>query len=76
MPIFPGSAYDAAIFRVSDIRHYLMQQYYQGDRSSHLIADSGYGIEPWIFTPFHNPQPNSPEDRFNHQHCSARNVIK
>ncbi|KAB0805109.1 hypothetical protein PPYR_02079, partial [Photinus pyralis] len=38
--------------------------------------DSGYPLEPWLFTPFSNFEQGSPEERFNNQFKTARNVIE
>lgn len=73
---YPGSVHDAAIFRSSVIRNFLREQYDNGDVTSHLLGDSGYGVEPWLFTPFLNYQPNSPEERFNILLKRNRNVIE
>lgn len=40
------------------------------------LGDSGYPLEPWLFTPFANPNENSPESKFNSELNSVRNVIE
>lgn len=40
------------------------------------IGDSGYGLEPWLLTPFANYVEGSPQEMFNTRHKSARNVIE
>jgi hypothetical protein len=46
---FPGSVHDSAIFRTLDVRAFLSRQFENGDNVSHLIGDSGNGLEPWLF---------------------------
>lgn len=41
-----------------------------------MIGDSGYPLQPWLMTPFHNPAQNSPESRFNDAHIRTRNCIE
>ncbi|KAK4887473.1 hypothetical protein RN001_003744 [Aquatica leii] len=44
---FPGSVHDSAIWQMSQIKNYLRSQYEEhGDKSTHLIGDSGYPLEP------------------------------
>lgn len=47
-----------------------------GDHNTWLIGDSGYPLQPWLLTPFHNPAPNTRESRFNNAHIQARNCIE
>ncbi|CAG9862688.1 unnamed protein product, partial [Phyllotreta striolata] len=72
---YPGSTHDAAIWNTSTIRAHLMRNYERGDNSTRLIGDSGYPLEPWLFTPFINPQIES-EELFNNLLTSTRNVIE
>ncbi|XP_026824780.1 putative nuclease HARBI1, partial [Ooceraea biroi] len=39
-------------------------------------GDSGYPLELWLFTPFGNPNENTPEARFYTELTSVRNVIE
>lgn len=73
---YPGSCHDSAIWQVSDIRNHLRTAFENGDRSSYLIGDSGYPLEPWLFTPYLNVQENTPQSRYNEIHKSTRNVIE
>lgn len=73
---YPGSVHDAAIWQMSNIRNYLRNEYINGHRNSHLIGDSGYGLEPWLFTPFTNTAEGTPEALFNTMLKSSRNVIE
>lgn len=73
---FPGSTHDAAVWQVSDIRNYLRTRFNNGDINTRLIGDSGYGVEPWLFTPVGNAAADTPEARFNEALRTARNVIE
>ncbi|XP_018564931.1 putative nuclease HARBI1 [Anoplophora glabripennis] len=73
---YPGSVHDSAIWRVSDIKNFLRNEYENGDITSHLLGDSGYGLEPWLFTPFNRVVAGTPEARFNELHKLTRNVIE
>lgn len=73
---YPGSVHDSAIWQVSEIRNFLLTNYNHGDSSSHLIGDSGYPLEPFLYTPFAVAEPNSPEHKYNVAHRSSRNVIE
>ncbi|GLV40063.1 uncharacterized protein CBL_02948 [Carabus blaptoides fortunei] len=73
---YPGSVHDSAIFQMSNIRNFLRTEYENGHKSSHLIGDSGYALEPWLFTPFLNYEEGSNEVLFNNMLKSARNVIE
>ncbi|XP_031328239.1 putative nuclease HARBI1 [Photinus pyralis] len=73
---YPGSVHDSAIWQMSNIKTYLKREYDNGDKSTHLLGDSGYPLEPWLFTPFSNFEQGSPEERFNNQFKTARNVIE
>ncbi|KAJ8926704.1 hypothetical protein NQ314_020920 [Rhamnusium bicolor] len=55
-----GSVHDASIWRTSPIRGIVSQN----DGTVCLLADSGYGISPWLITPFQPPR-NGLERHFN-----------
>lgn len=73
---FPGSNHDSFIWRQSQIRDFLLQNFHNGMRRSWLIGDSGYPLEPTLLTPFLNPEEGSPEATFNFAHIRARNCIE
>ncbi|KAJ3640453.1 hypothetical protein Zmor_003747 [Zophobas morio] len=72
---FPGSTHDSAIWQASNIKTTLQNLYLRGDDSL-LIGDSGYPLQPFLITPFENPEENSPESRYNYHFIRARNVIE
>ncbi|XP_050056258.1 uncharacterized protein LOC126549901 [Aphis gossypii] len=39
-------------------------------------ADSGYALRPWMITPLHDPQPNTPEADFNKWFLKIRSLIE
>lgn len=73
---YPGSTHDAFIWRNSLARNHLLNQYNLGLRRTWLIGDSGYPLQPILMTPFLNPQPNTPESRYNQSHMASRNVVE
>lgn len=73
---FPGSVHDSAVWKIQQVRNHLKQEYNNGDSTSILIGDSGYGLEPWLFTPFSVVVNGTPEARFNELLRSTRNVVE
>ncbi|KAJ1150032.1 hypothetical protein NDU88_002830 [Pleurodeles waltl] len=49
---YPGSVIDSFNFRYSTINQHFQDGRYCNEL---LVADQGYGIQPWIMTPFGNP---------------------
>ncbi|XP_060740360.1 putative nuclease HARBI1 isoform X3 [Tachysurus vachellii] len=49
---WPGSVHDSRIFRASEIYQHLSQ----GEFSGVLLGDRGYGCQPFLLTPFTDPQ--------------------
>lgn len=68
---WPGSVQDSRIWRQSVIQQTLRQY----DGAYCLIGDSGYGISPWLMTPFKPPQ-NPAERNFNLTHAQDRVIIE
>lgn len=70
---FPGCTHDSHIWRTSGIKEYLMDVY--GNNHEWLLGDSGYPLEPWLLTPFSDPQ-NDDETLFNDMHAKARSTVE
>ena len=47
---WPGSVHDSRIWKNSGIREKLKQH-----KNTVLLGDEGYGLEPWLMTPYRNP---------------------
>nr|CAI5828336.1 unnamed protein product [Callosobruchus analis] len=73
---YPGATHDSFIWSQSAVKQHLEAAYNEGDRNMWLIGDSGYPLQPWLITPFHNPPQNTPEFRYNAAHIRARNCIE
>ncbi|XP_036347424.1 putative nuclease HARBI1 [Rhagoletis pomonella] len=73
---YPGSSHDAFIWNISDARQSFLREYESGDRASRLLGDCGYGIEPFLLTPYRDALHNSKEYKFNMAHSSARNIVE
>lgn len=73
---FGGASHDSFIWRNSEIQAYMRHLHNTGERTSWLIGDSGYPLQPYLMTPFNNVEPNSPEAHFNEAHIRARNVVE
>ncbi|XP_061391094.1 putative nuclease HARBI1, partial [Musca vetustissima] len=71
----PGSCHDSFVWLVSNAKNYYKDLYANG-RNCWLLGDSGYGLEPYIITPYRNPEFNTVEHRFNRRHCAARNIVE
>ncbi|XP_055714404.1 putative nuclease HARBI1 [Phlebotomus papatasi] len=72
---YGGSTHDSFIYNNSAISSHLKRQFLSGDRSSWLLADSGYGQQPWIMTPVSTPS-NPQEERYNVVHKRARATVE
>lgn len=69
---WPGSTHDSRIWRRSIISNEISK--YNG--TACLLADSGYGITPWILTPFKLPPRTQEQVAFNKQHSKERVTIE
>ena len=68
---WPGSVHDSRIFKNSDVYKKVMM----GELNGILLGDNGYGITPFLLTPFLTP--NTPAKRnYNHIHKRARCTIE
>ncbi|CAM4512426.1 unnamed protein product [Leuciscus chuanchicus] len=63
---WPGSVHDSRIFRASEIYQCLSQ----GEFSGVLLGDRGYGCQPFLLTPFTDPQ--QAQQAYNHAHARTR----
>ncbi|XP_050507518.1 putative nuclease HARBI1 [Diabrotica virgifera virgifera] len=72
---FPGSTHDSAIWQASNIKT-IMENLYIGGANYFLIGDSGYPLQPFLLTPFENPQENTPESNYNYHFIRSRNVVE
>lgn len=72
----PGSCHDAFIWGLSGARTYFLNEYTNGDTSSRLLGDSGYGLEPFLITPYKDVTIRTMEHKFNNKHASARNIVE
>lgn len=68
---WPGSVHDSRIFCNSEIGRKL----FRNDLRGMLLGDSGYGLYPFLLTPFRNPTtPN--EENFNRCHKRTRVAVE
>ncbi len=68
---WPGSVHDSRIFKSSDLQRTLSTN----GNSGFLLGDSGYGITPYMLTPYADP--STPEQRhYNKCHTANRVVIE
>ncbi|KAJ1150652.1 hypothetical protein NDU88_003442 [Pleurodeles waltl] len=69
---YPGSVHDSFIFR-----HSTINQHFQDGRYGNglLVADQGYGIQPWIITPFGNPS-TAAERAYNEAHRRTHAIVE
>ena len=68
---WPGSANDNTVF--CDSR--LCARFAAGQMKGYLLGDKGYGIKPYLMTPFADPGTPA-ERRFNASHAQVRNCIE
>lgn len=73
---YPGSSHDAFIWSISSAREYFRRKHESGDRTSKLLGDCGYGIGPFLLTPYRDPAINTKEYKFNLAHSSACNIVE
>lgn len=74
-PSYGGSTHDSYIFNNSQISEALRERYFNGERDSWLLGDSGYAQLPWVMTPIAHPQ-NFAEERYNVAHKTARATVE
>ncbi|XP_055714875.1 putative nuclease HARBI1 [Phlebotomus papatasi] len=67
---FPGSTHDSGIWSKSPVRNHLLNS-----QEFILLADRGYPLEPFIFTPYADPATRA-QHKFNRLHNLGRKVIE
>lgn len=67
---WPGSVHDNRIFKNSDIYQLLLQR-----RDTVILGDEGYGITPFLMTPYKNPVTNE-QKAYNKLHTNNRVIIE
>lgn len=67
---WPGSVHDSKIWKNSTIREVIRRH-----RNTVLLGDEGYGLEPWLMTPYRNPVEDK-HRRFNRLLKEERVVIE
>lgn len=73
---YGGSTHDAFIWRNSQVRRHLEENFNQGDNNSWLLGDSGYPQEPWLMTPIRGVPQELPEGRYTAALTRARNCVE
>lgn len=68
---WPGSVHDSRIFRNSSVCSVLAE----GHHGALLLGDSGYGLTPFLLTPFENPTAEE-EKHYNKIHSKSRVAIE
>jgi hypothetical protein len=68
---WPRSVHDARIWSNSDTYKAIRES------TSHavLLADEGYGLAPWLMTPFRNPV-SQEQQSYSKLHCRERGIIE
>lgn len=62
---YPGSVHDSAIWLTSRARQIMKNRFDEGDKTSWLIGDLGYPLEPWLLVPVAETIRDTPEARYN-----------
>ncbi|KAJ3661733.1 hypothetical protein Zmor_006120 [Zophobas morio] len=73
---YPGSVHDAAIWQMSAIFRHLRNNYRNGDRTSWLLGDAGYPLQPFLLLPIAGVNPETPQGRYSQAHIRARNTVE
>jgi hypothetical protein len=68
---WPGSVYDSRIFKNSSALRSLLG----GNLNGILFGDKGYGICPFLLTPYYRPA-NPIQQEYNRRHAKTRNTIE
>lgn len=73
---YPGSVHDSGIWATSMIRNHLLENFNDGDRSSWILGDSGYPLEPWLMVPIKRNNLNIAEQSYNRSLRRIRNTVE
>ena len=69
-----GSVHDSAIFNTSMLHAHLEGE---GEENGWLLGDRGYGIQPYLLTPFRPDSVSTqPQRRYQRAHVKTRNTIE
>lgn len=68
---WPGSVHDARIWKNSEIYNVMKEN----RAHAVLLGDQGFGLAPWLMTPFRNPV-TVQEQAYNTLHSSERMIIE
>ncbi|XP_045456074.1 putative nuclease HARBI1 [Melitaea cinxia] len=66
-----GSTHDSRIFNESSLK----ERFETGSFRGRLLGDSGYKLEPYLFTPILRPR-NRSEEKYNEAHIATRNTVE
>ncbi|XP_054089619.1 putative nuclease HARBI1 [Zeugodacus cucurbitae] len=73
---YGGSSHDSFVWNNSTLKTYLERTYQRGDHNSVYLADSGYPLHEYLWTPYRNALSGTVESKFNKKHAKARNVVE
>lgn len=89
---YGGAAHDSFVWSMSEERDFFEENFRNGDMRllgicsnnfqnlldiiSHFLGDSGYGLAPWLLTPYRVANEGSGEEIFNGIHSAARCVVE
>lgn len=68
---FPGSTHNTNLLKQSKIH----ERFENGEFNGWLLGDEGYGVKPWLLTPFDKPVTKA-EIRYNISHSSTYSVLE
>jgi hypothetical protein len=71
---WPGSVHDSRIWKNSDIFKQFRNMT-NNNTGAFLLADSGYGLSPWLLTPYRNPN-TAIQQHFNDVHKTDRVTVE
>ncbi|XP_067633710.1 putative nuclease HARBI1 [Eurosta solidaginis] len=72
---YPGATHDANVFNMSTLKPRLEDDYRRGERNI-ILGDAGYALQPYMLTPYRNPEDGPAECMFNRKHSQGRNIVE